>query len=81
MGKESVKVFVKGYEFKFYKEMSAELIYAIESGLLDMYETKKEKKEKPILTVNISKTALPEMKTILPRSNLRILDRNKTFHI
>ena len=52
MEEESVKVFIKEHESELYKEMRPEIIYAIESDLLDDYEEKKiekVKKEKPML--------------------------------
>ncbi len=36
-----VRVFIKGYESEMYKEMNSELVYAIESGLLENYEKKR----------------------------------------
>lgn len=49
--KSALKIFVNGYESELYKEMGSEIIFAIESGLMDDYKFKKkepiqEKQEK-----------------------------------
>ena len=43
---EGVEIFAQGHKSELYGEMKTELIYALETGLLDNYEQKEVKEEK-----------------------------------
>ncbi len=49
MQKEAIQVFIKDFDSELYGQMGSEIIYAIEKGLLDNFEKKKVKKEKPAM--------------------------------
>ena len=47
--KGTLKVLKRGHVSELYREMTSELIFAIESGLMDEFEHQKERKEKIFL--------------------------------